>query len=487
MAWIHKEEAASRKLGLASVVVFLGTSFLLQGCAVGPRYVRPTAPVPPAYKDTGNWKPAQPRDQIPRGKWWEIFQDPQLNALEEQINLSNQNLKIAQAQYQQARALVRFSRGGYFPAVTGGVSVARSRQSENRPLRSPSSATNFTDYLLPVDASYEADVWGRVRRTVEARRAEAQASAADLEAVSLSLHAELAVDYFELRGLDAQKRLLDSTVIAYGKALELTQNRYEGGLASGVDVAQAQTQLETTRAQAIDVEAQRAQFEHAIAVLTGQPPSTFALPASPLNAPLPPIPVGLPSDLLERRPDIAAAERRVQAANAQIGIAKAAYFPLLTLTGSGGFESGAAGTWLSGPSGFWAVGPAAVMTLFDGGRRRAVSEQARAAYDQSVASYRETVLTAFQGVEDNLTALRILEDEARTQGVAVSAAERSLALSLNRYKGGVVSYLEVITAQSAALADERTAVDISMRRIVASVLLVKALGGGWDVSNLPPT
>lgn len=467
-------------------VIALGVSVVcLCGCTVGPKYVRPTAEVPGTYKEIGNWKPAQPSDSASKGKWWETYQDPQLNALEEQINVSNQNLKAAEAQFAQARATVRISRSGLFPNVTVGASATRTGQSHNRPLHTTTFSNTYSDYALPVDISYEADVWGRVRRTVEASRSEAQASAADLANVDLSLHAELALDYFQLRGLDAQKQLLDSTVISYQKALDLTQSRYKGGLASAVDVAQAQTQLETTRALATDVEVQRAAFEHAIAVLVGKPASSFRLPVMPLMTPPPPIPAGLPSDLLERRPDISAAERRVQEANAQIGVAKAAYFPLITLTGSGGFESAIAGTLLQGPSAFWSLGGAAVETLFDAGKRRGVTEQAVALHDQSVANYRETVLTAFQEVEDNLAALRILQDEAQTEDAAVAAAEHSLALSITRYKGGVANYLEVTTAQSAALTDERTAVEILTRRLTSSVLLIKAIGGGWTASQIP--
>ena len=462
------------------------TLLSVAGCAVGPRYVKPTAQVPPAFKEMGpNWKQAQPNDQIARGKWWQVFNDPQLSELEDKIEVSNQNLKISQDQYLQARAAVRISRSSYYPVITGSALVSPTQLSKNRPLSSAISKNRYTDYFLPIDASYEADVWGRVRRTVEASRSEAQASAADLESVNLSLHSELAVDYFELRGLDAQENLLNSTVSAYEDALKLAQERYSGGLASGLDVSQAQTQLETTRSQAIDIGVQRAQFEHAIAVLVGEPASTFSLAAIPLNSIPPNTPPGLPSDLLERRPDIAAAERRMEESNAQIGIAKAAYYPLISLSAAGGFESIQPGTWFSGPSGLWALGASAVMTLFDGGRRHAVSDQAKAAYDQSVAAYREIILTSFQDVEDNLAALRILENESKTQTDAVTAAERTLTLSTSLYKGGLTTYLQVITAQSAALANERTVVDISTRRMVSSVLLIKAIGGGWDRSYLP--
>jgi NodT family efflux transporter outer membrane factor (OMF) lipoprotein len=460
--------------------------FLLSGCAVGPRYSKPAATVPPTYKEEPpNWKTAQPSDQVARGTWWEIFQDLQLNTLEEQITASNQNLKAAQAQFAQARALVRLNRADYYPTVTAGVSGTREHLSQNRPFVLTTTKTNATDLVIPVDVSYETDVFGRVRRTVEAARSNAQASAGDLESLNLSLHAELALDYFDLRTLDAEEQLLNSTVDAFQKALDLTQNRYKGGVASAVDVAQAQTQLETTRAQSIDVEVQRSADEHAISVLIGKPASSFAIPFSPWNTAPPVIPPGLPSDLLERRPDVAAAEKRVAAANAQIGVARAAYFPAIALSGAGGFESGSITTWLSGPSGFATAGASAVVTAFDVGRRRAIHEQARAAYDQSVANYRQTILTAFEEVEDSLAALRILEDESKTQQAAVAAAEHSLDLSNNRYKGGVVTYLEVITAQSIALSDERTAVVILRRRMAASVSLIKALGGGWSTANLP--
>lgn len=465
--------------------VWSAIALLLGGCAAGPKYVRPAADPPASYKETGDWKPAQPGDQLIRGKWWEIYGDPQLNSFEDQISISNQTLKAAQARFLEARAGIRVSRAGFFPSATAGLSVSRTRPSHNRP-PAPSSTPAYNDFLLPVDVSYEPDVWGRVRRTVEAARAEAQASAADLASVELSLRAELALDYFQLRGIDSHKQLLASTVAAYEKALELTQSRYHGGLASAVDVAQAQTQLETTRAQAKDLEVQRAAFEHAIAVLTGRAPYQFAVPPLPLAAPPPPIPPGLPSDLLERRPDIAAAERRVQEANAQIGVARAAWFPRVLLSGAGGFESARIGTLLQGPGGFWSLAGSAAELVFDGGQRRGLSEAARASYDQSVDTYRQTTLTAFEEVEDNLAALRILQDVAQTQDAAVAAAQHSLALSTTRYQGGVTSYLEVVTAQSAALSDERAAVDILTRRMVASVLLIKALGGGWNVSQIPP-
>jgi NodT family efflux transporter outer membrane factor (OMF) lipoprotein len=484
---LHRDSKAGIRVWRNSVAtVCLAGMLLLTSCAVGPRYQRPAVEVPSAYKEAGNWKVAQPNEQSLRGNWWEIFQDPQLNALEQQVNISNQNLKAAQAQYTQARALLRYNRADYFPTVAVAPSATRGRVSSNRPPQgSISNGVTSTDLQLPFETSYEIDAWGRVRSNVESYREQAQASAADLATVNLSVHAQLALFYFQARSLDAQEQLLNSTVAQYEQALQLNQSRYQGGIGSDVEVEQARTQLETTRAQATDVGVLRAQYEHAVATLIGKPAGSFSLPPLPLCTPPPPIPAGVPSELLERRPDIASAERLTAAANARIGVAKAAYYPLLNLSAAGGFESGAITTLLSGPSGLWAVGPSALLTLFDGGRRRAASDQAVAAYDQTVASYRETVLTSFQQVEDNLAALRILENEAQTQNEAVVAAQKSLELSIKRYKGGVTSYLEVTTAQSAALADEATAVSILGRRMVAAVQLVQALGGGWDSSSLP--
>jgi NodT family efflux transporter outer membrane factor (OMF) lipoprotein len=458
----------------------------LTGCVVGPKYHQPAVPAPPAYKEVGDWKPAQPNDQNLGGTWWTIFQDPQLDALELQVNVSNQNLKAAAAQYQEARAVLRYYRADYYPTVTAAPSATRTRVSANRP--PPNSIFNGiteNDFVLPFDVSYQADVWGRVRKNVESYREQAQASAADLATVNLSMHADLAVDYFQARSLDAEEQLLNSTVTQYEQALELTQNRYDGGIASEVEVEQAKTILQTTRAEAIDVGVSRAQFEHAVAILIGKPPAEFSLPPLPLTAPPPHVPIGVPSDLLERRPDIAAAERLVASANAQIGVAKSAYYPLVNLSASGGFESSSITTLLNGPSGLWSIGLSAVVTVFDVGRRRALTDQARAAYDSQVANYRQSVLDGFQQVEDNLAAVRILENEAKVQDEAVAAAQRSLDLSITRYKGGVTSYLEVITAQNAALADEVTAVNILGRRMANTVLLIQSLGGGWDRQSLP--
>jgi NodT family efflux transporter outer membrane factor (OMF) lipoprotein len=464
-------------------------AILIAGCApVGPQYRRPdlATPLPPAFKgqdppQAGNWKQADPSDGFAKGKWWEIFNDPQLNQLEEEVDVSNENLKAATAQLDQARALMRANRASFLPVISGGGSISETHQSDNRPI----GHATYTDYTLPFTFSYEADVFGRVRRSIEQSRVIAQADAADLETIRLSIHSELALDYLQLRGLDTEKQLLDSTVEAYERAVELTENRFKGGISSEADVAQARTQLDTTRAQALDITVLRAQLEQAIGTLVGKPATSFTIAALPLDAEPPSIPAGVPSNLLERRPDIAAAERRVAAANEQIGLSRTAFFPSLVLNAPFGLESGQFVSWLTGPSALWGAAPSAVMTLFDGGRRRAVAEQARAGFEQANANYQQTVLSAFRDVESNLAALRILQDEAKIQDQAVRSAEQSLNLAMNRYKGGLTNYLQVITAQSIALANQRTAVQILSRRMTASVLLVKAVGGGWNASTLP--
>ncbi|MBB6146880.1 NodT family efflux transporter outer membrane factor (OMF) lipoprotein [Silvibacterium bohemicum] len=470
---------------------------LISGCTVGPNYQRPAAlagpgapALPTAYKEipppnppNGTWKPAQPSDAALRGKWWEIYNDPQLTGLEDKVAVSNQTLKAAYEQYLQARDQVRIARANYYPTVSAGPSVSRQKTSANQP--SIAVGRTYSAYAIEGQVSWEPDLWGQIRRTVEQARANAQASAADLANVELSLRSELAEDYFELLGLDTQKRLLDNTVTADTDFLKLTQVRFKGGVATDVDVAQAETQLETVRAQDIDVGVARAQFEHAIATLIGTPASSFSLSFTPLDLPLPTIPSGVPSELLERRPDIAGAERRTDAANAQIGIAISAYYPNVQLGGAGGFSSDMAGTWVQGPSSLWSLGGSAVELLFDAGRRHAITDQAREAYEGQTANYRQSVLNAFQEVEDNLAALRILQDESVTQAAAVNSARRSLQISTNRYKGGVTTYLEVLTAQTTQLADERTQADITTRQFAASVQLIKALGGGWDTSQLP--
>jgi NodT family efflux transporter outer membrane factor (OMF) lipoprotein len=471
------------RLGLIAIVL---ASLVAGGC-IGPDYKRPPVTPPAAFKElpaeqdalAAQWKQAQPSDDASRGNWWEAFHDPVLDGLEEQVAVSNQNVAQADAEFRAARAAVRGVRADLFPTVTAGASADFAHASANRALTRGLTTGTTRDYQLPIDFSYEADVWGRVRRSVEASVANAQASAADLQTVLISMRSELASDYFQLRGLDAQRRLLDATIAAYQTALQLTTNRYNQGVVSGSDVAQAQTQLEMTRAQATDLGVARAELEHAIAILVGKAPADLAVAAAAGDDTPPVIPITLPSALIERRPDVAAAERRVAAANAQIGVAKAAFFPTLALAATAGLESSTLANLLTWPSRFWSIGPSLVETAFDGGRRRAITAEAQASYDASVAAYRQSVLTAFQDVEDNLAALRILADEAAQQASAVQSAERSLALADNRYRAGTTTYLEVITAQSVALQNQRAAVDISTRRLTASVLLVKALGGGW--------
>lgn len=473
-----------------SLLLSLG---LLAACtAVGPNYHKPAVETPGAFKEgpPAGWKTAQPRDAALRGKWWEMFGDPQLNALEEQVSVSNQTLAQAEAQFRGARAAVAAARAGLFPTVTAGAQVTESRAGSARSSSQSNNNNNSgsgttTIYQVPIDFTWEIDLWGRVRRQTEANVAAAQASAADVENVRLSLQAELAVDWFQLHGLDEQKQLLDSTVADYERALQITVNRHNQGVASGADVAESQTQLETARAAAIDLGVARAEFEHAIAILTGKAPADVTIASGPIRSAPPAVPVALPSELLERRPDIAAAERRVAAANADIGVATAAYFPALSLNASGGFASTSLGSLFSLPSRFWSLGPQLLATVFDGGRRRAAVAQAEANYDATVAAYRESVLDAFQAVEDNLAALRILADEAVQQNAATAAAERSLALTRNRYNAGIATYLEVITAQNAAYVNERNAVDLRVRQMIASVNLIRALGGGWQAGELP--
>ena len=471
---------SKRSLAPAALALFL------VGCTVGPKYIRPPVDTPAAYKETGDqWKQATPSDAMSKGEWWEIYGDPQLNDLEQQVTAANQSLKAAAEQFAAARAAVHGVRSNYYPTLSVAPLAGGASPSQDRATAANINRQTFPDYQIPFDVSYEPDLWGRVRQSVASSRAEAQASAADLANVSLTLHAELAADYFDLRSMDSQKQLLDSTVDAYSQALSLTQQRYNGGLSSGVDVAQAQTQLETTRALAIDVEVQRADDEHAIAVLVGKPASDFKIDPRPLKDSPPVVPPGLPSELLERRPDVAAAERVVASENALIGVEKTAFFPNVLISATGGFESSRITTLLQGPAGFWSLAGSAAETIFDAGARRAAVQQAQANYNQSVDNYRQTVLSAFREVEDNLSALRILEEEAKTEDGAVVAAQHSLALSESRYRGGVANYLEVTTAQSAALTNERTAVDILARRMSASVVLIKALGGGWNASQLP--
>jgi NodT family efflux transporter outer membrane factor (OMF) lipoprotein len=482
-------------------------ALMLGGCMVGPKYVKPSVPMTPAFKEAGpdtnpdtnpdananaskasvNWQVAQPADAAQRGDWWTIFGDAELNVLEPQVAENNQNLKAADARFREARALIRFNHASLFPAVGVAPSAGGLRESSNQPYFNVNTANgNGVGVIqLPVDLNYEIDVWGRVRRTVSAAREEAQASAGDRQTIMLSLQAELAVDYFEARSADAQEKLLNDTVKAYEEAYRITRNRFEGGVSPKSDVDQAETQLEDAKVQARDITLQRALFEHAIAILLGKPPASFTLSDAPLDARPPAIPPGLPSDLLERRPDIAAAERRVAEANDRIGIARAAFYPTISLSGAVGFEGSSFANLFNPASFLWSIGPTLSETVFDAGRRAAVSEQANASYDETVANYRQTTLTAFQQVEDNLVALRVLNQEATHQHQATAAAQSAEQIFNNRYVGGLDTYLQVVTAQTTALSNERNDIDIMRREMDASVLLIKALGGGWSVASLP--
>jgi NodT family efflux transporter outer membrane factor (OMF) lipoprotein len=460
----------------------------LTACSFAPVYKTPdSVTAASAYKEAGDWKAAQPLDIQSRGMWWTLFQDPQLDALEAKVGDANQDLKAAFARLQQARAATRIARADLLPTLTAGSSATRSRISVNSPIYAPGTNPITNNFDVEADLSYELDVWGRVRNAVTSAKASQQASAADLVTLNLSIHAELATDYFALRAEDAQQALLDQTVADYAMSLQLTQNLYNGGGAAIADVAQAQAQLETARTQAADIRLQRAQSEHAMAVLLGENPSAFHAEPNPLPPELtpPPIDPGLPSSLLERRPDVSAAERRVAAANAQIGVARAAYFPVFSLAGAAGFDSMSASNWLTAPSRLWSLGPATgVLTVFDAGRHRAQTAQAKAIYDEQVADYRSTVLTAYQEVEDNLAALRQLQQESISEAAAVTATAKALQQAQYRYKAGLVTYLEVATAENAALQAQISNVTIQQRRMNASVLLVKALGGGWQ--NVEP-
>lgn len=477
-----------------------GATLLLAGslsaCSFAPIYRTPeTVPAPSAYREapapsadaeTGAWKAAEPSDTVNRGAWWTLFQDEQLDLLETRVAEANQDLKAGFARLQQARAATRIARSNLWPALTAASSATRARSSLNSPRFPPGAMATGNNFDLEADLSYELDVWGRVRNTVTSAKASQQASAADLAVLNLSIHAELAADYFALRAQDAQQALLDRTVADYERSLQLTQNLYAGGAAALADVAQAEAQLQTARTQSADTRLQRAQSEHAIAVLLGENPSLFHAEPNPLPAELAPplIDPGLPSSLLERRPDVAAAERRVAAANAQIGVARAAYFPVFSLAAAAGFDSTSSSNWLNAPSQFWSVGPKAALTLFDAGRHRAETAQARAIYDEQAAAYRGTVLSAYREVEDNLAALRQLEEESISATAAVAATGTALQQAQYRYKAGLTTYLEVATAESSALQAQLSNLNIHLRRMNASVQLVKALGGGWQTAAL---
>jgi NodT family efflux transporter outer membrane factor (OMF) lipoprotein len=493
----HQQARVLRSSGAVALSLSLFGAMALTGCKpVGPDYARPNATAPAIYKETGaasvvpppnpvggNWQPASPSDGMLRGKWWEIYNDVELNRMEELVTPENQTLRAATETYLAARDQVRAARASFYPTLSAGVGAAHAKLSENRPLAG--STNSYNDLTLAGQASWEPDFWGRLRRTVEAARANSQASAADLATIDLTLHAELAQDYFELRGLDAQSLLLTNTVHDDERQLELNQKLRNGGVVSEVAVAQAQTQLEDVRAQLIDVEQGRAQYEHAIATLINQEAGKLTLASAPLEGALPQVPLGVPSQLVERRPDIASAERRVAAANAQIGIAVSAFYPTITLSGGGGFESTHGGTWIQGPSALWSLGAQAAQLLFDAGQRRALTDEARHNHEAQSATYKATVLAAFNEVEDRLSDLRVLERESTVEHRAVTSARHSLDLSNQRYKGGAASYLEVLVAETTLLTNQRTQADLQTRRFAASVGLIRALGGGWDATQLP--
>jgi len=452
---------------------------LLAGCSFSPKYAPPAVAVPANYKKTAGWKIAQPGDGVFRGKWWKAFNDSDLDKIQEQVSASNQTVALAAANLQSARAVVVQTQSQLFPNIGSTPAATRTQLAVNKGVRVTSA-----QFSLPLDATWELDFWGSIRNNVKASKYELQATQADLENAMLSVHATAAVDYFQIRSLDEQADILNSTVAQYLESLKLTQARYATGIDSDEDVAQAETQLETTEAQATDIGIQRAQFEHALAVLAGQPAPVFAVAHAPLKTRPVAVPPGLPSELLERRPDIAAAERRVAEANAQIGVARAAFFPTVTLAGSVGYESISLAKLVSGPSALWSIGATAAETIFDAGKRNGVTDQAWASYHGTVASYRQAVLTSFQEVEDNLSSLRILARELQQQDAAVASSERYLSIAMNRYKLGIDSYLNVITAQAVLLNNRRTAANLRFNQMAATVLLVKALGGGWDAAQL---
>ena len=468
-----------------TVPIFVVAAVLIAGCAVGPDYHRPDAPVPATYKELEGWHAAQPRDELPRGSWWEVFGDAELDGLMKRVDISNQNIRAAEARVRQARAVADQARASLFPSLnaTGSVTRSKAPSLSNQPNFATGAVNNYNVGLTV--PSWEVDLWGHIRRNIESQEASWQASAADLEAARLSARATLAQDYFALRVADTTKRLLEETVQAYQRSLELTQNRYAAGVVARVDVVQAEVQLKTAQAQLMDVGVNRAQLEHAIAMLVGEPPANFALAPADLALKVPTVPVALPTELLERRPDIAAAERTMAAANAQIGVAKSAYFPTVSLSASTGFRTTTLANLLTAPSRFWSLGAAAAEGLFDAGARRAASAQAVAGYDAQVATYRQAVLAAFQDVEDNLAALRILEQEAVLQEDVAQSARHALDLTINQYQAGVVSYLNVITAQTTAYNSQSAAVNVLGRRLTAAVGLIRALGGGWNAEALP--
>jgi len=467
--------------------LLLISTFLVSGCAVGPDYQRPDVIMPAAFKETNKWDKAQPADDMARGPWWEIYQDATLNDLEKQVAVSNQNLKASEAAYRQAQAAVSEARAAFFPSIdvdTSATHSHRAANTTNNNLIANTGSRNSNQFGANANADWELDLWGRIRRTVESEKAAAQASAADLASATLSLQATLATDYFQLRAVDQLKRLLDQTVKAYERSLQIAQNQYKVGIVSKADVIQAQSQVDAAKSQAINTGIQRAQLEHAIAVLIGKAPAEFSLAQGKDLPEAPSIPVSVPSTLLQRRPDIASAERQVAAANAQIGVAEAAYFPDLTLSASAGLASSTIGTLARSSNLVWSVGPDLALILFDGGARGARVAEARAAYDQQVALYRQTVLTAFQDVEDNLTAVHVLADQAKVQNSAVASARQATQILTNQYRAGLVAFTNVVTTQATELNSEQTALTIRQNQLVSSVQLIAALGGNWNADSL---
>lgn len=470
---------ARRRIGWALPLL----AAALAGCSMAPPYHPPVTQAPPSFKESGPWITATPGDLAPKGAWWTLFGDETLNGLEARIEASNPTLAEALGRYDEARANLAAAHSRLFPTIGLGGSVTDNRQSDNRPLRGANQPDLYPADTVGGALSYEFDLWGRIRNSVAAGRAEAQASADDLAAIRLSLEAELALDYVILRGYDAQVALLTATVDAYQKADDLTERRFKGGIASGLDISRSGAQLAEARAQLADVLAARALIEHAIASLVGTPASSFSIGSAQVDFSLPLVPVGLPSTLLQRRPDIAAAERRMAAANAEIGVARAAFFPSIGLSGAGGFQNTGLTDLLSASNIFWSIGPNAVLTLFDGGRHRAQLAAARARWDQATADYRRQVLSAFQQVEDSLSQLHHLGDEAAAEAQAVQLAGETERISLNRYTKGAVDYLDVVTAQTTALRTRRTALDLRTRQLEASIRLIRAIGGGWQVEQ----
>lgn len=454
----------------------------ISGCMVGPDYVKPQTVHPASFKEATGWKVAEPKDNVIREKWWQLFNDSELNALEDQVEISNQNIVAVKARFRQAQALVASSRAAYLPTISANASKTRNQPSgtSTNTVNGPSIRSTNS---ITLNLDWEADVWGRIGRTVEANQAATDASSGDIAAALLSAQAELAQNYFSLRIADSQKKLLDDTVISYQKSLDVTQNRYKAGVVGKSDVVQAETLLKSTQAQASDLGIQRAQFEHAIALLIGKAPSDLSIAMVPLNVAIPDIPLTLPSELLERRPDIAAAERRVASANAQIGVAKAAFFPSLSLSALGGYQSNTLSDLLSLPSRIWSLGSTLAITVFDGGQRHALSDQAIAVYDENVANYRQTVLTGFKEVEDSLVSLRVLQEEQKLQAESLEAARVSETYTTNQYKAGIVTYLDVVSVYNTRLNSERTLINLQGNQMLNSVLLIKALGGGWTVTK----